>query len=215
MHSFDNSGRTTGTGNPQTLAYTCGFGCTVLVVGIVVAGTTRRTGISPTYNGVNMTQADTGRTAGETNCEMWYLLNPITGVSANISVANTGTAKTLFIQASSYDAQVGFRSVFDVAVGRGGATTTTNSSLSATTTKNGCVLVDIMGCGNANIPTANNKIKLFSVDDGSYSDNGQYELQSVAATTTFTWNFSLDDWCSNLLAIGEEKIPTHRIFHVS
>jgi hypothetical protein len=201
-HTFDTKARGTGTGKPQTLSYTCGSGATLLVLGIVVAGTTARAGGAPTYNGVSMTQVDTVRTAGETNCEMWYLVNPSTGSAYSISVPNTG-GKTLYLIASSYIAQSGYTSALDVYTGTAKTSNTANPSLSVTTTVDGDVVVDILGDGYSSKPTANSHVLLYSTDDGSYSDNAQYALQASAGSITLSWTCSADDYCMIVGAFKE------------
>lgn len=73
-HTLDTSQQNnTLTASPATFTYTSGTGTTVLVLNLVVIGSTARTGGTPTYNGVAMIQANSTRIATETNTEMWYL----------------------------------------------------------------------------------------------------------------------------------------------
>jgi hypothetical protein len=214
-HLLDTSGNTTGNANPYTTTYTCGLkttGCTLLVLGLVYAAAASRIGGSPTYNSVTMTQANTTRNATETSCEMWYLIDPTSGVSYTLSIPNTNT-RTLYVTLSSYSTlnPRRYTSVLDTT--NGNSTTSINSSLSVTTTYNGSLIVQTHGCGNNSIPTSNNKTLLFSVDRGNFSDNNQYELQTTAGTTAFTWNFSNDDWCS---CMGAWRVGTRkREFHIT
>ena len=93
-HSFGAlTAQASGTQNPRTLSVTVAAGDTVLVVPIVVASATLRTGGDPSYNSRALTQMGTTQQAAsspETSVELWYLLNPPVG-TANISVPNAGT----------------------------------------------------------------------------------------------------------------------------
>jgi hypothetical protein len=201
-HTYDTKNRGTGNSNPQTLSYTCGSGATLLVLGIVTATTTARTGGAPTYNGVAMTQVDSTRTAAETNVEMWYLANPSTGSAYNISVPNSG-ALTLYLIASSYKAASGYTSALDVSNGDSN-TGSANPSVAVTTKVNGDVVVDILGDGYYNAPSGNSPgTVLYSTDDGSYSDNAQYALQATAGLITLSWTVTSDDWAMVVGAFKE------------
>lgn len=207
-HTFDTSKRFTGSTNPLITSYTCGSGATLLVLGIVVGGGTNRTGGAPTYNGISMTQVQTTQkyaTSPETSCEMWYLSNPITNSVKTISVPNSG-ARTLYIIASSYKAAVGKTSVLENSYATTGLSA--NPSVNFTTFTAGDVVVDVLGDGLNTVPTSNSNIKLFSVDDGSYSDNGQYSLQALAGNVVFSWNVGSDDWCYIIGAWKEQSPAT-------
>jgi hypothetical protein len=201
-HTFDTKARTSGATNPLTLSYTCGSGATLLVLGIVIAGATIRSGGAPTYNGVAMTQVGSTRIATETNVAMYYLANPSTGSAYTISVPNTGL-QTLYLIASSYKAASGYSSTLDISNGsRVVDPGSANPSCSVTTTANGDVVVDILGHGLDTPPTANNWTLLSSTDDGAYSDNAQYALQATAGAIAFSWTAAVDDWA---IVVGSFK----------
>jgi hypothetical protein len=190
---YDTSSRGTGSSNPQTLSYTCGADAKLLVLGIVTAGSTIRAGGAPTYNGVTMTQVDSDRSATETCCELWYLLNPATGSAHNISVPNTG-AKTIYLLASSYNpTTAGYSYAYDTA--SGAVETSANPDVTVTTTVNNDVVVAVLGDGLDTKPTAQSYGLLFSTDDGAYSDNLQYAVQATAGNITMSWTCASDDWC--------------------
>lgn len=199
-HTFDTKNRTTGAGNPINIPYTAGQGTTLIIVGIVIAGNVQRAGGAPTFSGVTMTQVDSTRVATETNCEMWYLTNPNVAAGTVLSIPNTGTL-TCHVITSSYIASPGKTSILDVSTGNTGAGA--NPSSSVTTTANGCVVVDILGHGDPNIPTGNNQILLYSTDDGAYSDNAQYALQAAAGLISMSWTVPADDWCMVVGAFRE------------
>ena len=198
-HTFDAKKRVTGTANPLLVPHTCGSGATLLVLSLVVKTTTQRTGGNPSYNGVAMTKVDLTRVAGEENCEMWYLADPSIG-TYNVSIPNVG-ALTLHAITSSYKAQSGYTSTLDVNAGGNGVSA--NPSRQVTTTADGDAIVDTMGDGLNTAPTANNQTLLYSTDDGLYSDNAQYALQTSAGLITFSWTVASDDWCMILGAFKE------------
>ena len=82
------------TSDPVTQSITCDSSVRLLVVMITVGGATTRIGGTPTYNGTALTQASTTTyyaTSPETNIEMWYLINPLTGSAYTVSVPNNGS----------------------------------------------------------------------------------------------------------------------------
>lgn len=196
MHSIDTKLQFNGATSPLTSNYTCGTGTTLLVVTIVTGGSTIRAGGAPTYNGVAMTEVYSGiiyATSPEESVDMYYLLAPPTGNVYQISVPNTGT-KNLYCVASSYKAQSGYTSAFDVKNSNTGLTTTPTNTV--VTTVNGDVIVQVCGDGAQNKPSANSHTLLYSTDDGAYSDNHQYTLQATLGSITLTWTASSDDWAS-------------------
>ena len=201
-HTFDAKARKTGTANPLLAPHTCGSGATLLVLSLVVGGATNRAGGTPSYNGINLTQVGITRkyaTSPETSCEMWYLANPSIG-TYNVSIPNSG-ALTLYAITSSYKAQAGYTSTLDVTIGTTGITA--NPTISIAPTVDGDALVDTMGNGYVNKPSANNQILLYSTDDGTYSDNAQYALQGTHGSIAFWWTVSADDWCMIVGAFKE------------
>jgi hypothetical protein len=192
-YQYDTSARGTGASNPQTLSYTCGASAKLLVLGIVTAGGTIRAGGAPTYNGVAMTQVDANRSATETCCELWYLLNPDVSSAHDVSVPNTGT-KTVYLLASSYKpVTAGNSFAYDTA--NGAVETSANPDVTVTTTVNNDVVVAVLGDGLDTKPTAQSYELLFSTDDGAYSDNLQYTIQEAAGNVTMSWTVASDDWC--------------------
>lgn len=105
--------------NPATFTKTCGSGSTGLILHLIVVGATARTGGTPTYNGIELEQIDTVRTATETNVEMWFLQNPPTGSAYTISIPNTNT-RTIRAFTTSIKAQAGYTSIPDVSFGNTG-----------------------------------------------------------------------------------------------
>ncbi len=219
-HTFDTNLRFSGSGNPLTSNYTPSSGATVLVLGIVTAGVSQRSGGSPTFDGNSLTQADQTRqhiTNPETSCELWYLLEPETGSALEVSIPNP-TSLTLHIQVSTYKAASGFTSDLDVEGGDSG--TSASASVSVTPTENGAVIVGVFGDGEDFIPTGQTGTELNTTDDGLYSDSNQFTLQATAAAietgwTTQTYGAGVygggvyngdDDWCLSVAAFKETNI---------
>jgi len=197
MPTLDTSARGTGASNPQTLSYTCGASAKLLVLGIVTAGGTIRAGGAPTYNGVAMTQVDSDRSATETCCELWYLLNPDVSSAHDVSVPNTGT-KTVYLLASSYNpVTAGNSFAYDTASGDAklDAAASADPSVTVTTTVNNDVVVAVLGDGSAAAPSAALWSSLFINDDGLYSDNLQYAIPTAAGNIAMGWLCFSDDWC--------------------
>ena len=198
-HTYDTKNRVSATSNPVNVSITPTSGATLLVLGMQIHEGTARTGGAPTFNGVALTQIGTVETAAETNCEMWYLLNPSIG-TYNIVIPNTNTREVRAV-GSVYKAQGGYASEFDVYDGID--LVRDNPSLTVVTTGDGCVLVDVMGNGQLTPPSASTHTELYSVDNGSDSDNHQYGLQTSAGEITLGWTESMDDWCMILAAFKE------------
>lgn len=219
-HIFDTNLRFSGASNPLASNYTAGSGATVLVLGIVTAGSAQRSGGSPTFNGNPLTQADQTRQHGtnpETSCELWYLLEPENGSAHQVSIPNP-TSLTLHIQVSTYSAAVGFTSDIDVEGGSSG--TSASASVSVTPTVNGAVIVGVFGDGEDFAPTGQTGTELNTTDDGLYSDSNQFTLQATAAAietgwTTQTYGTGVygggvyngdDDWALVVAAFKETNI---------
>ena len=219
-HIFDTNLRFTGSGNPLTSNYTPGSGATVLVIGIVTAGSAQRSGGTPTFDGNDLTQADQTRQHGvnpEISCELWYLLEPDTGSALQISIPNP-TSLTLHVQVSTYKAASGFTSDLDVEGGDSG--TSASASVSLTPTVNGAVIVGVFADGEDFIPTAQTGTELNTTDDGLYSDSNQFTLQAIATAietgwTTQTYGAGVygggvyngdDDWALSVAAFKETNI---------
>ena len=219
-HTFDTNVRFSGASNPLTSNYTPGSGATVLVLGIVTAGSTARGAGAPTFDGNSLTQADQTRQHGvnpETSCELWYLLNPDTGSALQISIPNPNSL-VLHIQVSTYKAAGGFASDLDVEGGSSG--TSASPTVELIPTVNGAVIVGVFGDGEDFTPTDQTGTELNTTDDGLYSDSNQFTLQAVAAAidtgwTTQTYGAGVygggiyngdDDWCMSVVAFKETNI---------
>jgi len=202
-HTFDTKNRIFRNVNPATIEITPTSGATVLVLGIVVYGSTGRTGGAPTFNGDTLTQVGTVETATESNVEMWYLADPSIG-TYDVSLPNTNS-RNMYIVASVYKAQAGHTSTLDVT--NQDSTLSANPSISVTTTEDGDVLVDVLGDGYSVNPSDNSDILLYSTDNGAMSDNHQYALQGSAGGKTLSWVCGSDDWAMIVSAFKEVAAP--------
>lgn len=198
-HTFDTSTHQTRTRNTSgvTFNHTCGSGTTLLTLTIVVGGTTARTGGAPTYNGVALTQADQNGQApsgAETIVELWYLLNPGTGSSYQISIPDSNNV-FLTADVSSYKATSGYKTVLKTDDDDGN-TSTNPTGPSLTGLVSGDVLVAVVGSGATTwAPSARTGTQLYDVDDGSYGDGAQYLIKSDSSDTAMGWTFGTsDDW---------------------
>lgn len=198
-HTFDTSLRipttSVNTSNPQSGSYTCGAGATLLVVSLVYAGSTARSGGAPTYNGVALQQADIqryGSTNPEASVEMWYMLNPPTGAAYTISVPNAG-GLNMATMIASFKAQSGYTSFLDVSNGNGAVST--NPSVSVTTTADGDVIVAAVANGAQSWSGTPVGTNVFTNDNGSWGGGLQYLLQTSQGTQAMSWTFGTsEDW---------------------
>ena len=191
MHEFDNNLRFTGNSNPLTSAYTCGANAKLLVVGIVTGGPVPRDGGAPTYNGVELTQADETRqwTAKkditvDASCELWYLSEPGVSSAYTISIPNPNSL-LLHVQVSSYSVSSGYTSELDD--DNGNVATSASPSLSLTTTEVGDVIVAVLASGENWLPTSLPIGSLNASDNGDYCDANQYALQTVPGAYSTGW----------------------------
>ena len=219
-HTADTNLRFTGSSNPLTSAYTCGASAKLLVLGIVTSGSAQRSGGMPTYNGVELTQADETRqyiTNPETSCELWYLSEPGVSSAHQISIPNP-TSLTLHVQASSYNVASGFTSALDVEGGNSGLSV--SPSVSVTPTVNGAVIVGVLGSGQDYAPVNQSGTELNTTDNGLYSDSNQYTLQATAAAIATDWTTGVygsgvygiglyggaDNWCMSVAAFKQTNV---------
>jgi hypothetical protein len=198
-HTFDAKSTYTGAGVSNQLTHTCAANATLLVVCITISGNPR-TGTAPEYNGVAMTEVSCSpKDLAETVSELWYVLDPPTGSAYTVDVDNPATSKTMAITAVSFISSTGVTE-YDTCVGSLANPDTDPTSDSITTGKNGCVVVDASGSGDA-VSMTGNKTLLYSVVlQGARYAGHQYELKATAGSTTFTWNTSIAEDGTHVLA---------------
>lgn len=170
-----------------TQAFTCAAGTTVLVLTLDVGKNTQRGGGAPQYNSVNMTQAGTTQLASnEVSAEVWYMLNPPTGSSYNVTVPNAATAALCRLVIVGYGAQTGVKSRYDTGAAYGGIGTDSPSN-AVVPARGGSVIVDTMANSNNNNETARTQTLITGTayDEGSWNSSSTYALQDAAASITF------------------------------
>src|SRR3990172_9139769 len=180
----------TTTGAP-TADFTCGADAEVLVVMIMWAGQTARTGGSPTYNGVALTEASTRQGVTETSVELWYMLAPPVGSALSVSVPNDG-GRTMWVYVASGNAAVGYTCALD-AVGQN-ATTGASPNISITTlTANTLVFAVVATGDNTFAPTARTGTLLYEEDIAAYGSAGQYFVKTDVGSQTMSWTEATSD----------------------
>lgn len=192
---------------------------------ILVGSGTLRTGGAPTvtYSGAlsrTMTQAGSTQraaTSPETSVEIWYLLggwHQSIG-TLTISVPNAGGqnlhCRTMSIYSTSGSAE------FHVA--NGGTATSTNPTSSNTTTKDGALVVALVGNGATTwAPSARSGTQLWDTDHGAFGSGAQYVEQNTAGTQATNWTFGTsEDWAianASFTPIKSEIVPRN-FQHVS
>lgn len=193
----------TSTANPVTHSHTCGANAKLLILYIGIGSTTARGGGAPTYNGQTMELVFRRAGAAEVTNEMWYLLAPDTGAAYNFSVPNSGSL-TVDLMGFSFNSPQIYPGI-DMSTNSG--TTTANPSLTLTPMVDNCVLINTFSSGNGTVPTGNNRTLLFSTDNGSYTMNAQYAIQTTKSAMAFSWTENSDD-VANILAAFREGAGT-------
>lgn len=189
---YDTSAQTASlsTGDPVTLAYTCGTNCKLLVLAVLGQTNAGRTGGAPTYNSVAMTQANSSM-LGEAECttEIWYLRTPDTGSSYDISVPNTG-GLSIRLVAVSFTLATGSSALFNVSSTN---TTGADPSLTINSVPDGAACVEALGSGYKDAVGGRTHTQLFDNDEGAWNDATQYTIKSGAGNLTMSFTQSSDD----------------------
>lgn len=211
-HTFGKaSARTSSTGNPITTAsFSIITGETVLVLLLKIDGATNRAGGSPSFAGLNMTQANSTQKAAaspEASCELWYLLNPPIG-PFTATIPNTG-GLTVFYTLATGKAKAGGRSAFDVAGGTNG-TSANPAPGSVTTTEDGDIGFAVCASGAQTwSPSARAGTQIADTDDGAHGGGEQYHLQATKGAIDLGWTFGTsDDWGAVCAYFKEVPPPT-------
>jgi hypothetical protein len=183
--TIDTSKYGAGNSNPQTLAYTCGTNSTLLVLGFGISGTASR-GLAnaPSFGGNTMSIVGAStNTGGEIGGELWYLSNPSTGTSYNISIPNT-QSRTLYLFASSYSTSSGYST--DLNSGASFTGTITNPSTRAVITESQEMVIQAIASGAQSKLTQcyPGKMICSSTDMGSFQFGMQYHLPTTVANVS-------------------------------
>lgn len=195
--------------NPETLAHTCGAGADLLVVCIdvqfapfePVAGTV-------TYNSVSMTKAGSTQNYDNIHSQIWYLLNPDTGSSYNVSVPTANSSMTMRITAISFTCTG--TAQYDAAGGGDGATNSISNSLSVA---GAGVVVDCAaherhetgGVSLTTSPSGIGETEVGLTDEGAWSTCQGYAFPTGSGSVTMTWETwgGADDWCHAMASFDE------------
>lgn len=213
-HTFGSKARIPATGtfvasNPITASFTCPAGTTVLWVGIVVEGTTQRTGGVPVYDGIPLTQAGTKRDAGgtpENYVEQFYLIGPPTTTARTLSIPNTNLRNCAVVIACA-TAGAGQLSALDNASGAAGSST--NPTASNTTTAANTITFAILSNGAQTwAPTARSGTQLYDWDAGNWGIGAQYRIDATTGAKPTNWTFATaEDWAISNVSFKEVPPP--------
>ncbi len=177
--------------NPITADYTCGANAKILIVMVLYAGNVQRTGGSPTYNNVALSQAESLAGVTEAVCELWYLQNPPTGSALPISIPNTNTV-TAWVYVVSVNAAAGYV----IGVDDTGITETTGESplVTLVTSVANTFLVACVASGdNSFAPTGRTGTSLYEEDIATYGGAAQYHTTADIGSIDLVWTESTSD----------------------
>ncbi len=194
-----------GTLNPNNLSYTAGTGSSVMVLGIVAAGTAYRTNGTPTFNGKSF--INIGRnmapTSPEGSAELWYLLldSSDTGSAHNVSVPDAN-AILLNFYVATFISSTG-ASALDAFANSSG--TWANPNNSVTTTVNGDAIVSVLfsGAGTSTGAINYGGIQLYVNDPGAYFGKLGYKINESTGTNFSGWTVASDDFALITAAFKE------------
>jgi hypothetical protein len=192
--SFGHNTAFTGATDDLTQAFTCEATAKILILAIVNAGSTNREAVAPTYNGVNLTQADIVRkyvTSPETNVELWHMIDPPVSASYNIVVPNSGTI-TMWCKATSFKVSGIGDAILDLATGNTGSSA--NPSVDIVTTTAGALIYGVLGDGRNAAPSVPTGYNINITLHSTYSDSNQYYIQTSAGSWACGWTCLTDDW---------------------
>ena len=191
----------TGSGNPVTFNFTCGATAKSLILVILNATTTARTGGTPTYNSINMTQLGTQQAgSAECNVEMWRLHGPPTGSSYQISIPNSGS---LTLYATCFTLTSG-DAVGDFGTVQQTGTSSATPQLTINSVPAGGATVSVLGHGYKDAPTARSHTVILETDQGAWSSNSQYGLHASSGNVTHSWTVGGSDDVAMIMAAFEQ-----------
>jgi len=195
----------TTTANPITGSFACGVNAEALVVMIFYAGNAQRTGGSPTFNSVGMTQVESTAGVTEVLCEMWYLLAPPTSGSYTVSIPNTNsTPRTAWVNMVSINAPSG-NTIQKNASGRAVSGSGDNPTVNMVTTVSGFFAVACVATGdNSFDPTAQRGTEIYNDDPSTYGSASQYLSGSASGSVAMYWTeATADDYGAIAVAFEE------------
>ncbi|MFH0981867.1 MAG: hypothetical protein V2A79_10040 [Planctomycetota bacterium] len=176
---------------------------------VLYAGVTARTGGAPTYNSVDLTQAQSRQGVTETSVEMWYLLAPPTSQSLTVNVPNDN-GRTMWVYVATGNAGADSTCALDSSGVN--ATTGANPNVSVTTVAAGCLIFAVVATGdNGFAPTARTGTSLYEEDIAAYGGAGQYYVKSGTGAQSMSWTEATsDDYGAIAVAFQEVASPIVR-----
>ena len=193
----------TSTATTLSIGYTCGAYDGVLIVYPIWAGTTARTGGSPTYAGSPLTEVLTQQTVTETSIEAWYMLSPPSG-SYTLSVPNSG-GRTMWVDiASAKSTSASLTFALDST--SSSATTAANPGVTITTLVAPTMIWVGVGTGdNTWLPTGLSGSATYNDDIGNYGGGVQYAVKETTGAQRISWtDATSDDY--NILAVAFKEV---------
>ena len=181
LFSADNTPAESST-NPRTVSTVVPSKCGVLIVSIMITGSTARTGGAPTWNSLTLSQSGTTTASGEGQVEVWYLLNP-PAATANVSVPNSGSI-AIVVHTATFTVATGKTALYDNT--NVAATTGTNPTCSVSVVNNGNdhLLHGALFSGYLNVTTlsvTSPGVEEFELDTGSESCGAAHKLLGTAS----------------------------------
>jgi len=187
-------------GNPVSFNFTPDAACTVICLGIIIDGSTRRTGGAPTIDGTTATIIDEPRESGEQVSECWYVAKVFSGAQIAVSIPNVNTV-VLHYDIIAADAGGGDTSVLHDETGDENTSNNNGHDLVLTTNAAGDFLYSVCGWGESGVANfdevSTNPVKTFiEYDSGAQQLGYAYGLADDANGTNFTYTWSADDACT-------------------
>jgi len=219
-HAYIDLASTNSALDPVTFAHAPASPASVMIVSMVIGGTSARTGSAPSIDGVACSQADQARFGVEENVEVWYLCGAFSTASHTISIGNT---KLLTMNCLSLAATAGRgqNSYLLDSTGSVYATwavdTFDGDSINITSGAVGDFLFARLGCGEASTDSVSEssinpaKTTIYSADPGAYTSYAYYGVSDGAGEETFTWAWTNDDGCAILASFGSSFRPPPQV----
>jgi hypothetical protein len=194
--SVDNTAEGTyNNSDPDTVSITIAATAKLLVVTRWTNGITPPTGGSPTANSVTLTDSGQGfvaQAAGECGVQVWYLVNPPTGL-VTVSIPNINTTFGEVV-CSSYIPSAGACAYVN-SVSTSGLTQ--NPSTTYSIGYNNCLLFGALASGDRDVPTAGTNYSLIATYDAGNQTWGTERWLDSGTSGTKTVSFGTaraDDW---------------------
>ena len=219
-HAYIDLASTNSALDPVTFAHAPASPASVMIVSMVIGGTSARTGAAPSIDGVACSQADETRFGLEEYVEVWYLCGAFSTASHTISIGNT---KLLTMNCLSLAASAG-RGQNSYLLDSTGSVYATwaddafdGGSINITSGAVGDFLFARLGVGEASTGSVAEssinpaKTTIYSADPGAYTSYAYYGVSDGAGEETFTWAWTNDDGCAILASFGSSFRPPPQV----